>query len=66
MPRISCSGSTFRSLSASSSYSAIVSAAAPETSRSSGLCSVLFRTADNNTEPVTRVEASEVVASDLI
>ena len=31
-----------------------------------GLRSVLFRTADHNIEPVTRVEASEVFASDLI
>lgn len=30
-----------------------------------GLRSVLFRTADHNIEPVTRVEASEVLASDL-
>lgn len=31
-----------------------------------GLRSVLFRTADHNIEPVTRIEASEVLASDLI
>lgn len=31
-----------------------------------GLRSVLFRTADHNIEPVTRVEASEVLASDLL
>jgi CRP-like cAMP-binding protein len=31
-----------------------------------GLRSVLFRTADHNIEPVTRVEASEVRASDLL
>ena len=31
-----------------------------------GLRSVLFRTADHNVEPVTRVEASEVLASDLL
>jgi CRP-like cAMP-binding protein len=30
-----------------------------------GLRSMLFRTADHNVEPVTRVEASEVLASDL-
>lgn len=30
-----------------------------------GLRSVLFRTADHNIEPVTKIEASEVVASDL-
>ena len=30
-----------------------------------GLRSVLFRTADHNIEPLTRVEASEVLASDL-
>jgi CRP-like cAMP-binding protein len=31
-----------------------------------GLRSVLFRTADHNIEPVTRIEASEVLANDLI
>ncbi|WP_366655601.1 Crp/Fnr family transcriptional regulator [Fodinicurvata sp. EGI_FJ10296] len=31
-----------------------------------GLRSVLFRTADHNVEPVTRVEASEVLANDLL
>jgi len=31
-----------------------------------GLRSVLFRTADHNIEPVTRVEASEVLAEDLL
>jgi CRP-like cAMP-binding protein len=31
-----------------------------------GLRSVLFRTADHNIEPVTKVEASEVLASDLL
>ena len=31
-----------------------------------GLRSVLFRTADHNIEPVTEVEASEVLASDLL
>jgi CRP-like cAMP-binding protein len=31
-----------------------------------GLRSVLFRTADHNIEPVTRVEASEVLVSDLL
>lgn len=31
-----------------------------------GLRSVLFRTADHNIEPVTRVEASEVLATDLL
>jgi CRP-like cAMP-binding protein len=31
-----------------------------------GLRSVLFRTADHNIEPVTRVEASEVLSSDLL
>jgi CRP-like cAMP-binding protein len=31
-----------------------------------GLRSVLFRTADHNIEPVTEIEASEVIASDLI
>lgn len=31
-----------------------------------GLRSLLFRTADHNVEPITRVEASEVLASDLI
>ena len=31
-----------------------------------GLRSVLFRTADHNIEPITRVEASEVLASDLL
>lgn len=31
-----------------------------------GLRSVLFRTADHNIEPVTRIEASEVVADDLL
>ena len=31
-----------------------------------GLRSVLFRTADHNIEPVTRVEASEVLISDLL
>jgi CRP-like cAMP-binding protein len=31
-----------------------------------GLRSVLFRTADHNVEPVTKVEASEVLASDLL
>jgi CRP-like cAMP-binding protein len=31
-----------------------------------GLRSVLFRTADHNIEPVTRIEASEVLASDLL
>jgi CRP-like cAMP-binding protein len=31
-----------------------------------GLRSVLFRTSDHNIEPVTRVEASEVLASDLL
>ncbi|BDA83580.1 Crp/Fnr family transcriptional regulator [Aureimonas sp. SA4125] len=31
-----------------------------------GLRSVLFRTADHNIEPVTKVEASEVLASDLM
>ena len=31
-----------------------------------GLRSVLFRTADHNIEPVTRVEASEVLPSDLL
>jgi CRP-like cAMP-binding protein len=31
-----------------------------------GLRSVLFRTADHNVEPITRVEASEVMASDLL
>lgn len=31
-----------------------------------GLRSVLFRTADHNIEPLTRVEASEVLAGDLI
>ncbi len=31
-----------------------------------GLRSVLFRTADHNIEPVTRIEASEVLVSDLL
>ena len=31
-----------------------------------GLRSVLFRTADHNIEPVTKIEASEVLASDLL
>lgn len=31
-----------------------------------GLRSVLFRTADHNIEPVTKIEASEVLAADLI
>ena len=31
-----------------------------------GLRSVLFRTADHNIEPITRVEASEVLAADLL
>ena len=31
-----------------------------------GLRSVLFRTADHNAEPITKVEASEVVAADLL
>jgi CRP-like cAMP-binding protein len=31
-----------------------------------GLRSALFRTADHNIEPVTEIEASEVIASDLI
>jgi CRP-like cAMP-binding protein len=31
-----------------------------------GLRSVLFRTADHNIEPITRIEASEVLVSDLI
>ncbi|MDZ4094200.1 MAG: Crp/Fnr family transcriptional regulator [Paracoccaceae bacterium] len=31
-----------------------------------GLRSVLFRTADHNIEPITKVEASEVMASDLL
>ena len=31
-----------------------------------GLRSVLFRTADHNAEPITKVEASEIVASDLL
>ncbi len=31
-----------------------------------GLRSVLFRTADHNIEPVTRVEASEVIVADLL
>lgn len=31
-----------------------------------GLRSVLFRTADHNIEPVTRIEASEVLATDLL
>ncbi len=31
-----------------------------------GLRSVLFRTADHNIEPFTKVEASEVLASDLL
>jgi CRP-like cAMP-binding protein len=31
-----------------------------------GLRSVLFRTADHNIEPVTKVEASEVLVSDLL
>ncbi len=31
-----------------------------------GLRSVLFRTADHNIEPITRIEASEVLATDLL
>jgi len=31
-----------------------------------GLRSVLFRTADHNVEPITRVEVSEVLAADLL